>query len=90
MVGVRSAPHAACPRKLKPGEVKRVSLTGPLVGYHVACPGCRFVASYLKEEAGFVEERDELGPVLVGFTRRVVCIRCRQTIAMRNGHLEVA
>lgn len=89
-MGVRTEPHTTCARKLKPGQVKRVTLAGPLIGYHIACPGCRFVASYLKEEAGFLEERDDAGPVLLGLGRRVTCIRCRREITMRAGRLEVA
>lgn len=86
---LRSAPFNRCPRKLSKGEVKRVPKGGQLVGYHVGCPGCGFVAPYLAEEAGWVEQVDADGIAIVGVDRRPTCIRCRRRIGMVDGALAV-
>lgn len=85
MLGVRPELATLCPRKLKAGQIRRVPGRGPLVGFHIACPGCGFVAPYLREEGGFVELDDE---VLVGVTRPPSCVRCRRRIEFRDGRLE--
>ncbi len=84
---IRSVGLRQCPRKMRPGEVKRVPLRGGLVGYHVACPSCGFVASYLREEALFKEVVDADGVVLVGIERPPPCLRCRQRIGCVDGEL---
>ncbi len=50
------APPQKCARKLARGEVKRCMARGRvLVGYHVACPACGWVASHLREHHDFLE-----------------------------------
>lgn len=86
-MGLRYAPARSCPRKLLPGEAKRVPATAPLVGLFIACPACRFVASYLKEEGGLVEEPGNAGPELFAIERPPPCLRCRRRITLVDGVL---
>lgn len=89
MLGLRSQPPNVCSRKLERGQVKRVPFTGGLVGYFLACPGCGFKASYLREEGDFQEASVDGATLLVGIGRPPPCIACRKKLAMVAGKLEV-
>ena len=84
---IRSLALRQCPRRMRPGQVKRVPLKGKLVGYWIACPGCGFVASYLLDEARFTESVDKDGIGLVGIDAPPPCIRCRRRIECADGAL---
>lgn len=82
-----------CHRDMKPGNVKRVTARGPLVGYYIACP-CGWKATYLDEEVGFVEEQAVASASypkrLVRFARPPTCLRCGAQLAVRDGQLEAS
>ncbi|NUP12898.1 MAG: hypothetical protein HOW73_43215 [Polyangiaceae bacterium] len=84
---------SGCVREMPPGQVKRVPQRGGLVGYFIACPGCRFIASYLDDHHGFLEECVLPGhttPVkLVGIEKPPRCFRCRKSITVVGASLEV-
>lgn len=72
-----------CSRRLTPGEVRRTLTNGPLVGYHLACPSCGFIALQqdLHDEVGF-EERDGH---LVGMREAYRCVLCHRTVTIADG-----
>lgn len=81
------APPTACSQRLRPGEAKRCMWRGEEpIGYHLACPGCGFIASYLHSEVGYVEEPLLEGRPfpkrLVGFTSAPRCFRCRRELSI--------
>lgn len=84
----------SCPRDMAPGQVKRCMLRGPLVGYHLACSGCGFRATYLDEECGFVEELalegHQFPKRLIGITTPPSCFRCKRRLSVRDGNMEAA
>lgn len=87
-----SVAATACAQRLRPGEVKRcMARRDPLVGYHLACPGCGFVASYLDSDVGYVEEPafpgTQFPKVLLGFTRAPCCYRCRRELTVEGREL---
>ena len=69
-----------CARRLKPGEVRRTLLNGPLVGYAIACPGCGFIETRpdLHDEMGFIEE----GGQLVGAREVYSCMLCSRVVSL--------
>lgn len=81
------APSKFCPRKLKPGMVKRYMHTGPLVGYMVACPSCGFISLHLHEHGHFVDRVDVNDPVPVVLISMapVACMLCHRFIEVRDG-----
>ena len=83
------APFRKCPRDLARGEVKRVMQRGPLVGYYVGCPACGFVASYLHDACGFLEERSAPTTVLtlVGVERPPACLKCGLRLRVEGGEV---
>jgi hypothetical protein len=87
---IRSVHYTRCARRLAKGEVKRVPMSGALVGYHVACPGCGLVRQYLAEEAGWTEATDALGVGIINATRPPKCVICRKVIVVIEGRLTVA
>jgi hypothetical protein len=95
---VKSAPLVlvapnVCHRDMKPGNVKRVTARGPLVGYYIACP-CGWKATYLHDEVGFREEQAIPSAAypkrLVGFDRPPTCLRCEAVLTIRDGQLEAS
>lgn len=85
------ASYKTCSRTLKPGEVKRVSGRGPLIGYFLACPACRFVASYLHDAVGYVEGPPAPGTTwpksLLGITKPPPCYSCGSLLGVEGGNL---
>jgi hypothetical protein len=83
-----------CPRDMKPGQVKRCMLRGPLVGYYLACPKCGFRATYLHDDCQFVEERavdgHDFPRRLIGIAAPPACYRCALRISVVDGFLEAA
>lgn len=87
-----SVPATACAQRLRPGEVKRcMARRDPLVGYHLACPGCSFVASYLDSDVGYLEQpafpSTPHPKVLVGFARPPRCYRCARELSVEGREL---
>lgn len=82
---INHATVRACPRKLKPGWVKRYMFDGPLVSYYIACPSCGFVDTWpdLDNESGFYES----GGKLVAARRAHRCIICGRTIRIAEGRI---
>jgi DNA-directed RNA polymerase subunit RPC12/RpoP len=74
---------AKCSRRLKPGEVRRTLLKGPLVGYAIACPGCGFIETHpdLHGEMGYIE-RDG---ALVGAEKPYRCMLCAREVRIADG-----
>lgn len=74
-----------CARRLKPGEVRRTLLNGPLVGYAIACPGCGFIETRpdLHDEMGFIEE----GGQLVGARESYACMLCSRLVSFGSGEV---
>ena len=74
------------PCRLERGEARRVpqDRAGRLVGYHVACPKCRFVWIALDGHRGLaVTEGEEIGDV--SFSKPVECAFCRTPIGAEHG-----
>jgi len=42
-------------QKLERGQIKRTFASGPLLGYYVACPNCRYPGTYLHDDVHFIE-----------------------------------
>jgi len=82
-----------CHRDMKPGNVKRVTSRGPLVGYYIACV-CGWKATYLDDDVGFEEEQAIAGAAypkrLVGFRSSPTCLRCSKRLAISAGRLEAS
>jgi hypothetical protein len=81
---LEQVPSRFCPRRLKPGQVKRYMTVGPLVGYMVACPACGFIEMHMHEVAGFVEEEGKL----VATTKPVGCMLCGRGLRAQDGTIE--
>lgn len=83
-----------CTREMMAGQVKRVCHRGPLVGYYIVCPACRWKATYLDEECGFIEEpavaSSPYPKRLLGMTKPPKCTRCKLTLQVRERYLEAA
>jgi hypothetical protein len=81
-------PSSLCRRKLKPGDVMRVPQTHYLVGYFLACPACRFIATYLDEDHKFKEEGDRYPRLLLGCEVDPSCMGCRRVLRISGGEIE--
>lgn len=79
---LRQVGRETCARALKPGEVKRQPLTGPLFGYFVACPACGFRALH-DDEAGFLETDTKLEAAALPLP----CLACKRAIRIDAGHI---
>lgn len=84
----------SCPRKLKPGQVKRYMSKGPLFGYMIACPSCGFIEMHEHKKAQFIEQPDPENPdrpiFLVGTTNALRCMLCNRDIAAADGKISAA
>lgn len=74
-----------CPRRLKPEgpNCKRYMATGPLVGYMISCPSCKYIELHAHETAGFVEENGKLRAA----ANALRCVACSRTIRITHGVL---
>lgn len=83
-----------CARTLKPGQVKRVMWAGPLIGYFIACPACKYKASYLHSTCEFVEPLPEPGKphprALIGIKKPPKCFSCQRVLQVKDGFLEAS
>lgn len=69
-----------CIRTLAPGEAKRVLGAGPLVGYYIACPGCRSIVIVLKDGRSMVEADSGLS-----FFPGEACRGCGKMVLVTDG-----
>ncbi len=83
---VECMPPGTCSRRLKPGQVKRYTSTGPLIAYVISCPGCGFIENWpdLEGERGFVEDEGKPGK-LIGAKRPYECMLCHRTVKLEFG-----
>lgn len=83
-----------CHRKMKPGQVKRITARGPLIGYYLACPACGYRASYLDEACRFEEHPALLGAPhprsLTGIGSPPPCLGCKRTLRIVEGYMEAS
>lgn len=71
-----------CVRTLAPGEGKRVLGAGPLVGYYIACPGCRNTVVVLKDGRTMTESEPGKG---LTFEPGEKCRGCGKVLLVRDG-----
>ncbi len=74
------AHFAQCARRMPRGMVKRVPYMGPLVGYHVACPGCGFVDQWRQVDQGWIERAG----MVSGAASPPTCTGCGKRILIRG------
>lgn len=81
-LAIEHVPQRFCPRRLKPGQVKRYFYEGPLVGYMISCPSCGFIEMHLHKDADFTEAAGEAPARLTGSSRPQTCMNCRRIISI--------
>lgn len=74
------APENACARRLQPGQVKRHPHKGPLIGFHIACPGCGYVSSHA-DDGTFTEVAGKLDRCSVA----LACGLCDRLLSIAGG-----
>lgn len=84
------ADYLKCNREIARGQVKRVIMRGPLVGYYFGCPACGFIASYLHDDCGFHEMPEgklAFPKTLVRIDNPPTCYSCQRflTINVEDG-----
>ena len=98
-IALTSVSYVKCSRLMTPGDVKRVTQTGPLIGYLLCCPACAFAGTYLHEDCGsapgvgYVEDppTDTIYPAprrIVALSCPPTCFRCRRMLRVTDGFLE--
>lgn len=75
-------PKGTCPRRLKPGQVKRMLTTGKLIGYAIACPSCGFIENH--PDLGAVEFQEE-EERLIGALHPPSCAMCHRQLRIGRG-----
>ncbi len=93
----------ACSQKFERGTIRRMFSAGPLLGYMIACPGCRFTGSHLHDDVRFTEGPVELATAIVSGTeirwyhpssvsaeKPMRCYGCARFFTLREGDLALS
>lgn len=59
-----------------------------LVGYYIACPACRYIATYLHDEYGFEERGEKYPRELVSSKKDPICYGCTRRLHIEGGRIE--
>jgi len=94
------AHSSKCSNRLDAGDVKRTFARGPLLGYTIACPLCRYPGQYLHDEVCFTEEGKRVTmhlvngrelplehPEVLSMKGRPRCYGCAATLSLERNEL---